>query len=421
MPRSTSGRVERRLLVGGRLALVVLAVGCGFLAAGTEDGHREVSDAATVAMLGFVVLLFLTGLYQPADPEVPEMLRRRARARRAGRRARAAIAAAGVVALGATLPTDDSERLATWGLLAILLSPLALPAALLWWRATASAGEVAARQHAKTGGEFPGPAGQPAARHRPPRPFHELLVAPGGRPPSAPVSIRPRPHVAPGGRYPWGLGAWLRNAVVTVDAATVSVTDATGRVRVLPRVSPATPGGVARIAICREDVRYHTRFGWSAPQRFESLTLLDSDLRRLLDLHVYGWTRDDLRTFATASGLGLERFWYDRPYSEVPGFRGLPPTPLKQWLPPGPGYDEARGAARWPKVLGVTAAVIGAIALLTALGFVAFATHELFGGPAWVGGVVASVLFTGLIAAAPRLSVRVLERVRARTAYQDAV
>lgn len=422
MPRSGSGGgVERRLLIGGRSALVVLGVGCGFLAAGTADRHRAVSDAATLAMLGFAVLLFLTGLYQPADPGVPELSRRRARARRVGRRARAVLAAAGVVALGASVVSDDAERSAAWALLTVLLSPLALPAALLWWRATASAGELNARRQAGSGGEFEGGAGHRAPRPQPPRPHYELLVAPGGRPPSGPVSVRPRPRIPPGGRHPWGAGAWLRNAVVTADASWVSVTDATGRVRVLPRVSEAAPGGVARIAICREEVRYRTQYGWSAPQRLESLALLDNDMRRLLDLHLYGWTRDDLRTFATATGLGLERFWYDRPYSDVPGLRGPGPTPLKQWLPPGPGYDEVRGRARWPKVLGISAAVVGAVAALSGLGLVAVVAHDLFGGPAWVGGVVASVLFVGLTAALPGLSVRALERARARTAYQDAV
>ncbi|NUU24900.1 MAG: hypothetical protein HOV68_25850 [Streptomycetaceae bacterium] len=408
-----------------RVAVAVLAGAAGAAAAAASgpERYRAFSDAATVVMLTLIVMLLLTGVFQPAAPQTSELLQGRARARANGRRLRAVVAASGVVWFSVAIVTDSGDSSTSWSLFIVLSSLVAPLVTYVWWRASASPGEVHAQQlmKAKTSAGRRWQAQEARDIATTPRPRYENLVA-SSPPTGGPTTVRPRPQLPGHGRLPWGSTKWLRHAEIAADASSVAVTDATGRTRTLPRAVAPGGFGVALLAICREDVRYRTQYGWSAPQRVEALALLTPDRQRLLDLDLYGWTRADLCAFAAASGLGLERFWYDRPNLAVPRLTGLPPTPLQRWLPRSAHYDRARGRERWPRVLGITAAVIGTVAALGAIGLLGVATHVATGGSMpWLGPVVTTGAFVVLVATLPGLARRADERRRGRSAYLDAV
>ncbi|MFF2846171.1 hypothetical protein ACFVT5_07555 [Streptomyces sp. NPDC058001] len=117
-----------------------------------------------------------------------------------------------------------------------------------------------------------------------------------------------------------------------------------------------TPGHpvVARLAICREEVRYRSQYGYSAPQVVESLALLTPD--------------------------------------------------------------------RQPRVLGITAAITGATALVVGMGLLGMAAHVVAGDSArWVGPVAGGLVFAAVVPMLPVLARRIDARRRCRSAHFDAV
>ena len=130
----------------------------------------------------------------------------------------------------------------------------------------------------------------------------------GAPSPSDPLTIRP--HGPADGPAPAGLDGWLRNASLSTDGATLTVTDRTGAARRLPLAGAEGEGsyGVTMLVVVRETVLRHTRYYDTDPREREALCVIDSNGRRVVDIELYGWSRADLKALASAAGLERKRY-----------------------------------------------------------------------------------------------------------------
>lgn len=343
--------LARRIVLGVRAVLVVLAVVSGVMAARTEDTDLDLSNRWTVAMVGTIVVVLLGGLVWWVAPDTPPALRRRERFRTAGRWTRAVLAAGGVGLFFYWTIVDEVGP--SYVALAVAAGS---PLAYLTLTAIGKAGsppEWAPPQDAEPGWW--------RRRHEQARAaiatVCETLVEPGAR--RSALTIRPRAGAA----APAGFAAWLRNGALGTDGTSLAVTGRSGRTFRVP-LAVAGGYGAEGLLVVRETVVTSTRYGRSAPRSRELLCVLDSAGRRMVDIELYGWTRSDLVALARASGLRLARYAPQERQEAVANLRGQTPTALDHAIPRATAHRTVRGRSPWRD-----APVVGALAVVTVAGY----------------------------------------------------
>lgn len=342
----------RRVVLGVRLGLGVLAVVSGVVAARAEDTDAATSNRWTVVMLGAVVGILLGGLVWWVEPGTPPGLRTRERLRTVGRWVRALLASAGV-GLGSYWAILDEQGLVRGAVVVFLLSPVAylvfvmignavnppvwVPTAVddepLWWRRRQERARALVA------------------------PAWENLVAAGGR--RSALAIRPRSQ--PGVPVPAGLVVWLRDAALSTDGVSLTVTGRRGKAFRVP-LAGAGQYGAAGLLVVRETVVASSQYGRSVPRLRELLCVLDSAGRRMVDIELYGWTRTDLVALARAAGLRLDRYAPQERQGAVANLRGQTPTALDQAVPRAATHRTVRGRSPWRDVPAVVAIVLVTVA-----------------------------------------------------------
>jgi hypothetical protein len=338
--------LARRIVLGVRLALVVLGAVSGVMAAQLEETDIAASNRWTVVLVAAIVAILLGGLVWWVEPSTPPAHRGRERLRTAGRWTRAVLAAAGTGSAFYWIVVDE-ERLSWFAMAVVAVSPLAY--LVFTW--------IGKYAIAPVWGP-PAPGEQPLWRKR--RVEHSTAVFAAGREtlfePERGVlrralTIRPRPPLT-GTAVPGELAAWVRNAVLGTDGTSLHVTGRSGRTYRLPLAAPGSYGA-AGLLVVRENVVTTSQYGRSAPRSRELLCVVDSTGRRMLDVELYGWTRSDLVALARAAGLRLDRYAPENKQHVWANRRGQGPTDFEVAVPKASTHRTVRGHSLWRDALPV--------------------------------------------------------------------